>query len=167
MFVSDQHELCAHFARSLYLLFLFFPAFWWCFILNHSIKLTRNLWVGFGSSLLTCHTLWCPNHGSLILSMSVFFPFVLRASMDGFGGGSQFPSRSNPPLWLHQVVHKSEDGCCDTRNAAWTLQYYAHIQHVVVVLLDLLAACKILTLVCWCWITSTSSFVLIFIDSAT
>lgn len=31
--------------------FLFFPAFWWCFILNHSIKLTRNLRVGFGSLL--------------------------------------------------------------------------------------------------------------------
>lgn len=35
--------------RVFFCFFFFLPAFWWCFILNHSIKLTRNLPFGFGS----------------------------------------------------------------------------------------------------------------------
>lgn len=57
------------------------PVFWWCFILNHLIKLTRNLWVGFGSLLLTCQTLLCLNERALILSRSMFFPFPLGGSL--------------------------------------------------------------------------------------
>lgn len=45
--VSDQHGLCSLCQKS-FSAILFFSsllAFWWCFILNYSIKLTRNLWV--------------------------------------------------------------------------------------------------------------------------
>lgn len=66
---------------GLFPLFLFSPVFWWCFILNHLIKLTRNLWVGFGSLLLTCQTLLCLNERALILSGSMFFPFPLGGSL--------------------------------------------------------------------------------------
>lgn len=44
--------LCSLCQKSLSAIPFFSPAFWWCFILNCSIKLTRNLWVGFGFLLL-------------------------------------------------------------------------------------------------------------------
>lgn len=64
------------------------PAFSWCFILNHTIKLRRNLRLWLFTATLS------RSSASLCLILNY----------------SQFSSTcSNPPLWLHQVSSKRED----------------------------------------------------------
>lgn len=86
--------LCSLCQKSL-LPFLFSSAFWWCFILNYSIKLTRSLWVGFGSLLLTCQTLLGLNHKSPILIRELLtvsiFPFLPGVCVYGWVVADSFP----------------------------------------------------------------------------
>lgn len=110
-----------------YSFFLRFDDVFFFFLLNYSIKLTRNLWVGLGFLLLTCQKLLHLSHRS----SACLFPPLL-----GIGAGGVRPFLFPQPI-LILTSDFTRSTARVTVIAAKPGMLLEHIQHVVGLLLEL------------------------------